>query len=174
MFCVSGNIVHAHKLYGSLFSYDSVTATPFQAGIWPVQLFSFSSDVYGVNMNPLIILQHDTYGISCAPLIVQEHGHYGICVSAFGGVKYNYGIQLGGLNWNNDNYGLQIGTVNLNEDNYGAMLGIVNLPSDWDSYWAHGGIQIGIFNSAPKGIQFGLINYNEKAWMPWMLFFNCD
>lgn len=172
IFCVSGNILHAHKIYGSIISYDSVEATPVQFGIWPVQLFSFCANVYGVNMNPTIILQNNTYGISCAPLIAQDQGHYGVSTSVLGTIVYNYGLQIGGLNWNQDNYGLQIGTVNLAEDNYGVMLGIVNSLSDWDSYATPRGIQFGIFNATQKGFQFGLLNYNEKAWIRWLPFFN--
>ena len=57
------------------------------------------------------------------------------------------------------------------EKNNGLMLEIVNccVPENGSS---ENYLQIGVFNSARNGLQIGLLNYNPKAFIPWMPLFN--
>ena len=135
--------------------------TAFQVGLWPLQLFDQSTNVYGLNCNLFLTYQNrNVYGLSLAPFnfcggdvkgitiglsSIIEGPHSGILVSLISRVSSNNGIQIGVLNRCKEDFG---------EDNCG-------------------GLQIGLFNdSDTPGLQIGLLNHNSKAWLKWFLFVN--
>ena len=86
--------------------------------------------------------------------------------------KNTIGFQLGLLN-NCDNACVQIGAINGGDGE--IQLGLVNVNRK-------DGVQIGVFNASDNGcvvdrktsIQFGLLNYNPRSYIPWLPFVNWD
>jgi hypothetical protein len=147
----------AHGL-GTISLVNERRWTAVQIGIWPLQLFDKSTDVYGLNCNLFLTYQNkDVYGLSIAPFnfccgdvkgitigldSIIEGPHSGVLVSLVSHVSSNNGIQIGLLNRCKENFG------------------------DGDNC---GGLQIGLFNdSDASGFQIGLLNHNSKAWLKWL------
>ncbi len=147
----------AHGL-GTISLLNERRWTAVQIGIWPLQLFDESTDVYGLNCNLFLTYQNrDVYGLSIAPFnyccgdvkgitigidSIIEGPHSGVLVSLVSHVSSNNGIQIGLLNRCKEDFG--------DDDNCG-------------------GLQIGLFNdSDASGFQIGLLNHNSKAWLKWL------
>lgn len=114
---------------------------------------------------------YDNYGIQINPLLMGTvtDNNYGISFGFENYCKKCYGIQLGILNHSWGSYPvekecelLQFLGVNVADKVY---LGFLNFSDD---------VQIGVFNISPRGaaFQLGLLNYNPKSYIPWMLLFN--
>lgn len=136
--------------------------TPFQLTLVPyIQFFRSDMEVCGLNLAALLTNQYRAYGISIAPFAAcNEVG--GLEVKGFGAAERNRGFS--------------IGVVSIFVENLGAMFGVVNL-SGVDANRSAGnswGWQIGLYNHNENqgAVQIGLLNYNARAAIPWLPFFN--
>lgn len=136
--------------------------TPFQLTLVPyLQFFRSDVEVCGLNLAALLTNQYRVYGISIAPFAAcNEVG--GLEVKGFGAAERNLGFS--------------IGIVSIFVENLGAMFGVVNL-SGVDAGRSAGnswGWQIGLYNHNENqgAVQIGLLNYNARAAIPWLPFFN--
>ena len=160
LFGITSLNASAHGI-GSISLIKEKRWTAFQVGLWPLQLFDQSTNVYGLNCNLFLTYQNrNVYGLSLPPFnfccgdvkgitiglsSIMEGPHSGILVSLISRVSSNNGIQIGVLNRCKKD---------LEEDNCG-------------------GLQIGLFNdSDAPGLQIGLLNHNSKAWLKWFPFIN--
>ncbi len=78
-----------------------------------------------------------------------------------------YGVQAGVLINVPVNCGVSAGIYQYCRYNYGLLCGLVNISGKENH-----GVQLGVYNSAEHGLQFGLLNYNQNAWFPFMILFN--
>ena len=126
-----------------------------------LQFFRSDVEVCGLNLAALLTNQYRAYGISIAPFAAcNEVG--GLEVKGFGAAERNLGFS--------------IGIVSIFVENLGAMFGVVNL-SGVDAGRSAGnswGWQIGLYNHNENqgAVQIGLLNYNARAAIPWLPFFN--
>lgn len=150
--------------------------TPFQLTLWPApycHLFYSGDTVYGINLAPVMSVQPDVCGLNIVPLHVVCYQLYGVSFMLFGQVY--------------DNHALMFAVSSYTTLNNGVQIGLFNNSSDTVIYFEKGGkkrekkvedkttfgLQIGFFNiSATRGIQFGVINYHEKAAIPCFPIFN--
>ena len=178
--------------------FGDVAASPLQISFWPLSLVpadTNSAGIYGLNLNLTTFLhfQHTVYGISCGLTQVSEH-HYGLSVALYNGIWRNAGLSLGLINSYEQNYGVCVGGFNVTyggtstitgdqqgnriviepHNPNGVQIGICNIAKE--------GVQIGLFNVMDKtihsrknhgfSIQFGLLNHDPDAFIPWMPVFN--
>ena len=131
--------------------------TPIQFSFWPLTIFHHDTDVYGIRLAPSVVhLQGVVWGCS---------------IGGFIATGTHCGLSLSLCQTGYESYGIVGGVVNVYEKNNGLMLGIVNccVPENGSS---ENFLQIGVFNSARNGLQIGLLNYNPKAFIPWMPLFS--
>lgn len=126
----------------------------------------------------------ETAGLSITLGDSMVKNQYGLQIALVNETEtYSAGIQLALINYAGINRGLQLGLTNYTE----------NRPADW-AVWlpnlqigltnfsgrvrkpvppnSNRAFQIGFVNTATRGIQVGLINYNAESIFPWMLLFN--
>ncbi|UDQ98094.1 hypothetical protein AAEX28_14035 [Lentisphaerota bacterium WC36G] len=137
-------------------------------------------NVYGLNFNFASSATHNMVGISLAGLDNSQTGaNYGINMAyMIFGKRKNYFLSASIINVNYEpnyalmaalclnygyNKGLQAGAINVGE---GVQAGGFNYSFNDDA------VQFGGINITKSGWQFGLINYNEKAWLKCFPFFN--
>ena len=131
--------------------------TPIQFSFWPLTIFHHDTDVYGIRLAPGVVnLQGVVWGCS---------------IGGFIATGTHYGLSLSLCQTGYESYGIVGVVVNVFEKNKGVMIVIVNccVPENGSS---ENYLQIGAFNSARNGLQIGLLNYNPKAFIPWMPLFN--
>ena len=177
--------------------FRDVTVSPLQISAWPLALVpddTESADIYGLNLNLTTFFhaQRTVVGVSCGLTQISE-SHYGFSAALYNGVERNGGLSVGLINSYSENYGVCVGAFNIAmggtstiterdgkkivESPYNPnilQLGICN--------FAREGIQFGLFNLIDRpeysreehgfSIQFGLLNHDPKAWIPWMPVFN--
>lgn len=91
---------------------------------------------------------------------------YGINVAGVGGGTYIAGLSVHLFLECYEMYGFQLGLASLTNHFDGLQLSLYN------SAAVNKGVQVGLFNSASGGFQVGLLNYNAKSAIPWMVFLN--
>ncbi len=133
---------------------------------------------YGLSLNGYAEGGHN-YGIGLG-VYQKFRRNSGLTIGIFNGVAYgNYGLQAGVINFcSNGSY--VPGTVN---GNTGVQFGLVNICDEIRDEYGEGGkvtavhpvennLQIGVWNQADSGWQFGLLNHNRRSPIPWMIFAN--
>ncbi len=159
-------------------SMFSVGWTALQLGAYAT-IFEEPVDIYGLNFNVCSSATNNLYGISIsgidnsqtggvygasiAYMIFAKRNNYGWTASLIN-VNYarNYCLTTALLNYGY-NSGLQAGAINVGE---GVQAGAFNYSFNDNA------VQFGAVNLAKSGWQFGLFNYNEKAFFKWMFVFN--
>ena len=81
-----------------------------------------------------------------------------------------------------DNHGVVIGLINTGvaeQESGGVQIGLINGANNgilqiglFNQEHGNGSMQIGLYNESGSSIQFGLINYNADALIPWMPLIN--
>ena len=166
--------------------------SPVQISVWPVSLVpavdrTYTADIYGLNLNltTLFHCQNNVYGLSCG---------------VFQTFEKKYGVTVALINGGGEIYGFAAGIANIFFTNNGVCVGIINdainrntcITGDGKEHRnksanilqiglfnnAHEGFQMGLFNVIKKAdisgfaFQFGLLNHNPDAVIPWMPLFN--
>ena len=166
--------------------------SPVQISVWPVSLVpavdrTYTADIYGLNLNltTLFHCQNNVYGLSCG---------------VFQTFEKKYGLTVALINGGGEIYGFAAGIANIFFTNNGGCVGIINdainrditITGDGKEHRsktanilqiglfnnAHEGCQLGLFNVIKKAdtsgfaFQFGLLNHNPDAVIPWMPLFN--
>ena len=166
--------------------------SPVQISVWPVSLVpavdhTYTSDIYGLNLNltTLFHYQNNVYGLSCGVFQASEK---------------KYGMTVALINGGGEIYGFAVGIANIFFTNNGVCVGIINDAINRNTRIMRDGkeyrrsvpniLQIGLFNNANEGfqlglfnviekaedqcaaVQFGLLNHNPNAAIPWLPFFN--
>ena len=166
--------------------------SPVQISVWPVSLVpavdrTYTADIYGLNLNltTLFHCQNNVYGLSCG---------------VFQAFEKKYGVTVALINGGGGIYGFAAGIANIFFTNNGVCVGIINdainrditITGDGKEHRrktanifqiglfnnAHEGCQLGLFNVIKKAdisgfaFQFGLLNHNPDAVIPWMPLFN--
>ena len=153
---------------------SNVFFTPLQLGVgfFPyAQLFDGKTHCF-MAVGLLGLLQ-ESAAISAAPVNMLNRNHFVQAGALLNTCEKNFFLSVSPVNLGQTNYGLQAGVVNYSSDRFGLQLGAVN----------YGGlIQVGLCNTESRfqlgafnqegDFQIGLLNYNPKAWIPWMPFFN--
>ena len=104
---------------------------------------------YGINMAYMIFAKRENYFLNASLINVNYAQNYALSAALFLNYGYNKGIQAGSINVGE---GVQMGGFNYSfNDN---------------------AVQFGGINITKSGWQFGLFNYNEKAWLKWFPVFN--
>ena len=144
----------------ALTSEQSCSWTPLQLGMGSLAIFSSYTNVYGLNLNLLISFQHESV--------------YGLNVALFNSMDYSdsAGITVGLATQCEKHYGLLLGVTTVASRNYGLQCGVLNIVTGGGSREAVNFLQVGLFNRAGSGLQFGLLNYNPNSAVPLMLIFN--
>ncbi|MEG1980778.1 MAG: hypothetical protein RR060_08605 [Victivallaceae bacterium] len=144
----------------SLFSEQSCTWTPLQFGLGSLAVFSSYTNIYGLNINPLISFQHENvYGLNVALFNLTEYSDSaGVTISLATRCENHYGLLFGVTTVARRNYGLQCGVLNIVRG--GGSREMVNF------------VQLGVFNRAGSGLQIGLLNSNPNSVMPLAPIFN--
>ncbi len=149
-----------------LFTTKQCPFSPVQLGIIPeseykLQFFSGETEIFGPAFS-LCALSQESAAVSFAPIL--------------NGLKKNYFLQTAVLCTTAEaNYGISTALLwNHIGDNYGLSAGLLNTISEFGMEDEWHGIQLGLFN-AGGSIQFGLLNYNPNALLPWfpILNFSC-
>ena len=166
--------------------------SPVQISVWPFSLVpavddTYTADIYGLNLNltTLFHCQNNVYGLSCG---------------IFQAMEKQYGATVALINGGGEIYGFAAGIANIFFTNNGVCVGIINdainrntsITGDGKEHRrktanilqaglfnnAHEGFQLGLFNVIKKAdaqgvaFQFGLLNHNPNAAIPWLPFFN--
>ena len=166
--------------------------SPIQISVWPISLVpaadhTYTADIYGLNLNltTLFHCQNNVYGLSCG---------------VFQTFEKKYGMTVALINGGGEIYGFAVGIANIFFTNNGVCVGIINdainrntsITGDGKEHRrktanilqvglfnnAHEGCQLGLFNVIKKAdisgfaVQFGLLNHNPNAAIPWLPFFN--
>ena len=154
----------------------NVSWTPLQLGIFPgLQLFG-KSDTCGLSLFLLADSgSTNNYGMQIAPLILRRKCNYGLSMaifSLFG--ENNYGMQLALITYGKENKGAAVGFYTVTQVNNGLQLGILteSVSRTETASRSNFGVQIGMYNKAESGLQFGLLNYNPNANIKYLPFFN--
>ena len=160
-------------------SIFSVGWTPLQLGAYAT-IFDEPVNVYGLNINlcssatnnfcglALVGLDNSqtgaNYGIDMAYMIFAKRNNYFLTASLIN-VNYGQNYALSAALCLNYGYnkGLQAGSINVGE---GVQMGGFNYSFNDNA------VQFGGINITKSGWQFGLFNYNEKAWLKWFPIFN--
>ena len=167
--------------------------SPLQISIWPVSLVpavaaNDCADIYGLNLNltTLFHCQKIVYGISCGIFQASEK-HCGMTVALINGAESTQGLAVGIANIFQENKGVCIGVINDVLHRNG-----VQTAGEYQRRPAPNWLQIGIFNHASEGVQFGLLNaaepvkesksviqigllnYNPQSLIPWLPLINWD
>ena len=133
--------------------------TIVQIGVWPFLLFDDGAKVLGLDCDLFLTCQRRAvWGLSLAP--------FNACEDDVGGLSLGLTSIVDGKH-----YGLCVALVSRVGANYGVQLGLANLIDSGirDEEERCGGLQIGLYNdSDAPGVQIGLLNHNQKAWLPWM------
>ena len=138
--------------------------SPLQISVWPISLVPAvnvddSADIYGLNLNLTTIFhcQKNVYGVSCG-LFQASEKHCGLTIALINGGASSNGLAVGFSNVFLKNNGVCIGVindaVNRNTELTGGKIKRRSTPN-----W----LQIGLFNLASEGVQFGLFNVTEPA-----------
>lgn len=166
----------------AVFSFALGTELNQNYGIQPGFLIS-ASDNYGL-MAGFTCHSHDSYGLKLG--VINVKGKFaqaqllGIDIAdtvAIGLLHLEYPVPIGLCNLNNTNKSVfQAGIFNYSQS--GTQLGVVNSGGVW---------QFGLFNHSKNvtkyswekpdqsgKFQFGLLNYNEKSYLPWLPLVNFD
>ncbi len=118
----------------------------------------------GLNLNLILTCQRrEVWGITLAPFNPNEEDVGGLTIGLTSSVE-------------GKRYRLCVALVSRVGANYGVQLGLVNLIDSGirEEEERCGGLQIGLYNdSDAREVQIGLLNYNPKAWLPWMPLVNC-
>lgn len=143
-------------------------------------LFPIRSSIYGIGIGG-ILSPMELYGIGAAGGMFAG-SHAGILVAGILTSDSGFGLALSLLSNQTRNYGIAAGALNMIRENHGIMIGIVNKNDDMlypfmseaadEPTESLLNLQIGLFNSCFRGIQFGLLNYNSKALAPWFPLLN--
>ena len=166
--------------------------SPVQISVWPVSLVpavdhTYTADIYGLNLNltTLFHCQNNVYGLSCG---------------VFQTFEKKYGLTVALLNGGGKFHGFAAGIANIFLTNNGVCVGIINDAINRNTCITGDGkehrrktaniLQVGLFNNAHEGcllglfnvikkadtsgfaVQFGLLNHNPDAVIPWMPLFN--
>ena len=166
------------------YSAFSPSWTPLQVSCFPFALFhEQKTSVYGLDLGLIGRIQDKAYGISFAPLFSCTRNHCGINLSGvFALSGTNKGLTIAPVTMTQDNHGVVIGLFNsclrgqesggvqvglINEADNGILqIGLINQGHD------NSKVQIGLYNKSNGSIQFGLINHNADALIPWMPLIN--
>jgi|GEM_PF-1408462 len=137
--------------------------TPLQLGVIPgVQLFDMRTDTCGLAYFLFCNFGYraTNYGFLFAP-VNYHSANWGIAVSLLGACSENNGLQVSMSGGEGQNNGLAIRFFNYSDyRNNGIQLGVFNQSKCWEP---QSGGQLGAFNWADSGWQFGLLNYNRNA-----------
>ena len=166
--------------------------SPVQISVWPISLVpavdhTYTADIYGVNLNltTLFHCQNNVYGLSCGVFQTFEK-KYGLTVALINGGGEIYGFAAGIANIFSANNGLCVGIINDAINRNTSITGdgkehrrkTANMLQIGLFNNAHEGGQLGLFNVIKKAdssgfaVQFGLLNHNPDAIIPWMPLFN--
>lgn len=135
---------------------------------WPFQLVGWYPErqIYGLSVGAWIVSKK-TYGFNVAVLTFIEQ-FSGMDLSVMGNSSVNNGVSIGLVTGGKTNNFILAGGLTGTAGNNGVMIGIVNIcRADADSR-----LQFGVVNSASNGWQIGLVNYNRRSMIPWMILFN--
>ena len=92
--------------------FKKVKTTPLQLTMWPVMLFSDSSEIYG-------------FHLAASPLAYQSK-LYGISAGVIMGSGKLYGVSVSGVSFGGDNYGCSIALYNHWEGFSAISVGLAN------------------------------------------------
>lgn len=162
--------------------------SPVQISVWPVSLVPAENDVdiYGLNLNLTTLFhgQNNVYGLSCG-LFHFFDNKYGAAVSLLNGGSSLYGFSLGAANIFLENNGVCTGIINdavnrntsISGDGKTHRRKTANILQIGYFNKAHEGFQFGVFNVIEKAdeqgfsFQLGLLNHNPDGLLPWMPLF---
>ncbi len=138
--------------------------SPLQISVWPISLVPAvnvddSADIYGLNLNLTTIFhcQKNVYGVSCG-LFQAAEKHCGLTIALINVGASSNGLAVGFSNVFLKNSGVCIGVINDAVDRNTALTGGKIKRSSTPNW-----LQIGLFNLASEGVQFGLFNVAEPA-----------
>jgi hypothetical protein len=125
--------------------------------------------VSGIEMSILGSTTATVYGMQLSSFANVTNVMDGVQVSGItNATNYVAGVQLSPINVSDIAAGLQMGVVNIDTKTIkGVQVGVVNFTEKVV------GVQFGIVNIAKEsGLQFGLLNYIEDGWIPYLPLMN--
>lgn len=153
-----------------------------QVGIVPDAVALVPSDipVLGVNAEFFCGMQKRVGILNFQPVVGISDTVKGVSLQGFGFNSEMLGFQVGVLHFQNYFCGLDLAVVTGARENHGCQIGAVNLSGEsapaLDGKDAEppsaDGVQIGLFNCATSGFQFGVFNYNAESVIPFTILFN--
>jgi len=157
----------------SISALHDIRYTPLQLGIMPgMQVFDIGTANCGVSVFMLGSFAYHTsnFGIQTAPLFTFVTANYGLETALISACSENDGVNIGLFGGEGENNGLALSFFNYSDyRNSGLQLSFINQSYSW---WENYGGQIGVFNIADSGWQFGLLNYNRGAAIKVLPLFN--